>query len=102
LKSEELQVGGKRNKMNITCVRFISLLYLSMWQKFIACNIYPNITYLPFSNRKRRQRIYTHKMERENTVKETTERGCTKNLHSEINQRRCSIIKGQEFGYGTQ
>jgi hypothetical protein len=65
----------EEHKMNITCVCFISLLYVSMWQKFIVYNIYPNIMYLPFSKRVRRQRIYTHKMEGENTMKETTERG---------------------------
>jgi len=43
--------GGwkEEHKMNITCVCFISLLYVSMWQKFIVYNIYPNIMYLPFS-----------------------------------------------------
>jgi hypothetical protein len=49
--------GGwkEEHRMNITCVGFISFLYLSMWQKFIAYNIYRNITYLPFSNRVRKK-----------------------------------------------
>jgi len=46
-----------------------------MWQKLIAYSIYPNITNMPFSNRVRRWRIYTHKMEGEDTMKETTEDG---------------------------
>lgn len=69
----------EEHKMNITCVCSIYLLYLSMWQKLIPYSIYPNIMNMPFSNRVRRLRIYTHKMEGENTMNETGG-GLSKNL----------------------